>query len=375
MLMRLTFLLSHLFSLFLLIPSIIAGSESSFSSGEKDDTIKIGLLISSNSSAAALHGAEMAVSETNKSGGINGHPLLLKVRSMEGLWGTGSKQAVDLIFKEEVWAILGSHDGRNAHLAEQATAKTRVVFMSAWAGDPTLSQAFVPWYFSCVPNSNQQAEILLQEIYKKKKYYNLSIVSDSSYDSETGMKSLVNKITAEKRPKTLYLRNESLNNSLTKLTGNIKSNTTDCIIVFASHSSTVNLIRKLREENINIPVICSLTSIDERELTGTDLENSEGVMFISSGHWFTSKGLTFRKEFQKLYGYLPGPAAAYSYDGMSMLIEAIRKAEPDRENIQKQIISLQYNGVTGTISFDEKGNRKGPFHLMIVKNGVPVEIK
>lgn len=373
--MRFTLLLSHLFSLLFLPTTFIFGADLSYSIFNENDTIKIGLLISDNRSNAALNGAEMIISETNRSGGINGQPVLLKVRSMAGPWGTGSKQAVDLIFKEDVWAILGSHDGRNAHLAEQATAKTRVIFMSAWAGDPTLSQAFVPWYFSCVPNSNQQAELIKQEVYEKRKFKNITIVSDSSYDSETGMKSLVNKITAVKKPKTIYLRNENPDNSLTKLAENLKSNNSDCIIVFASYLSSKKLISSLKKEKINIPVVCSLTSIDERELTGNDLENSEGVMFISSGYLFNSKGATFRKDFQKSFGYLPGPAAAYAYDGMSILIEAIRKAAPDREKIQKQVMSAQHNGVTGTISFDERGNRKGPFHLMIIKNGVPVEIK
>ena len=46
---------------------------------------------------------------------------------------------------------MGSHDGRNAHLVEQVATKSQVVFLSAWASDPTLSQAFVPWFFSCVP--------------------------------------------------------------------------------------------------------------------------------------------------------------------------------------------------------------------------------
>ena len=86
---------------------------------------------------------------------------------MEGPWGTGSKEAVSLIFDDEVTAIMGSHDGRNAHLVEQVTTKTRIVFLSAWASDPTLSQAFVPWYFSCVPNDMQQADVLIKTIYKK----------------------------------------------------------------------------------------------------------------------------------------------------------------------------------------------------------------
>jgi len=65
-------------------------------------------------------------------------------------------------------ALFGSHDSRNAHLVEQAATKSQVVFVSAWSGDPTLSQAFVPWFFNCVPNDYQQVASLIEEIYYKR---------------------------------------------------------------------------------------------------------------------------------------------------------------------------------------------------------------
>jgi branched-chain amino acid transport system substrate-binding protein len=150
-----------------------------------DETVKIGLLIPDNKSLAARHGAEMAIRKANEKGGFNGCPFQLVTRSMEGPWGTGSKEAVNLIFEEEVWAIMGSHDGRNAHLVEQVAAKACIVFLSAWASDPTLSQAFVPWYFSCVPNDLQQATALIEEIYNKRKINKIAAVSDNGYDSKS----------------------------------------------------------------------------------------------------------------------------------------------------------------------------------------------
>jgi branched-chain amino acid transport system substrate-binding protein len=125
--------------------------------------IKIGLLIPDNGSIAAVQGAELAIREANENGGLNGRHFQLIIRSMEGPWGTGSKEAVNLIFEEKVWALLGSHDGRNAHTVEQAATRSIVVFVSAWTSDPTLSQAFVPWFFNCVPNDNQQAASLTKE--------------------------------------------------------------------------------------------------------------------------------------------------------------------------------------------------------------------
>jgi len=128
-----------LFSLLSFWESYAQKAESS-----SDNFIKIGLLVTDAESEAAQNAAALAISEANKEEGLKDYQLV--VRSMEGPWGTGSKQAVNLVFNEHVWAILGSHDGRNAHLVEQVIAKTHVVFLSAWASDPTLYQAFVPWF-------------------------------------------------------------------------------------------------------------------------------------------------------------------------------------------------------------------------------------
>src|SRR5512139_444498 len=65
--------------------------------------IKIGLLIQNKNSVAAKNGAELAIINAN-SGSDKGIKFELVVRSMEGPWGTGSKQAVDLVFDEEVVA-------------------------------------------------------------------------------------------------------------------------------------------------------------------------------------------------------------------------------------------------------------------------------
>jgi ABC-type branched-subunit amino acid transport system substrate-binding protein len=65
--------------------------------------------------------------------------------------------------------------------------------------------------------------------------------------------------------------------------------------------------------------------------------------------------------------------ASYSYDGMSVLIEAIRNAgSSDREKIQESLENISYKGVTGSIQFDDKGNRSGKFKMMRMKDGVPV---
>jgi branched-chain amino acid transport system substrate-binding protein len=367
--MRLKFLI---FTAFVLIHSVAITGRNSDPYYSKD-TIKIGLLISDKKSVAAVNGAELAIQEANANGGCKGIPFRLVVRSLEGPWGTGSKEAVSLIFEEEVWAILGSHDGRNAHLAEQATAKTRIVFLSAWAADPTLSQAFVPWYFSCVPNNNQQAEVLTDAIYTKHKFSKVAVISENNYDSGFALKSFVNKITVNRKTDTLLIRYNTTDTDFDYLAEKINSANPECIALFGTPPSTVKIIKLLKEKGISLPVFGTLSLLDENEIAGNKLSVYEGSTLISSDHWFTPEGMIFKEKYMNKFGKSPGPVAAYAYDGMNLIIESVKTASPDCEKVQEAMAKIKLKGVTGTIQFDERGNRKGPFQMMIIKNGVPAE--
>ncbi len=323
----------------------------------KDENIKIGLLIGDNKSLAAVYAAEMAIMKANRNGGFDGKSFRLVVRSMEGPWGTGSTEAVNLIFEDDVVAIIGSHDGRNAHIVEQVTAKAHIVFISAWASDPTLAQAFVPWYFNCVPNDLQQASALLEEIYFKRKFRRIAFVSDNSYDSKMALNSFIkkSKITGITEPLQFFYDNSSTD--LNGVLENIFKADIECIILCGNSLVSEKIIQQLRQQRINLKGFGTLSIMSETGFSDQQLKNYEGVVLISSGYWFNSQGLIFRKEFQQLYGYQPGPDAAYAYDAVNLLIETVRNAGTDRAQIHKFLSKINYNGVSGPIQFDERGNR------------------
>ena len=357
------------------LEAFIAPEVHAFQNQQGDKVIKIGLLIPDDKSVEALFGAEMAVGKEKKKGGINGLPIQLVTRSMAGSWGTGSTQAVDLIFKENVWAILGSHDGRNAHLVEQATTKTRVVFLSAWTSDPTLSQAFVPWYFSCVPNDNQQATALIKEIYKKTNSTKIAAIAANDYDSKLALNSFVNEAKIAGKTASIQLFYDCNNSDFNKLLNQINKAAVNGVILFGQPAASTKIIQQMRQKKMNQPVFGALSLLGENEFDAMDLANYEGVILVNSGNWLSSKGLDFKKEFQKKYNKIPGAVAAYAFDGMNLIIEAIRKTGLDREKLQKAMSNMHYEGVTGSIKFDDKGNRLGAVGLIEIKKGIPVKVE
>jgi len=365
--------ISHFCLTIILLGFIITDKAVSQNPENQASTIKIGLLIQDNSYLSAIHGAELAILEANVNGGPEGRKFGLAVRSMEGPWGTGSKQAVDLIFREKVWALLGLHDGRNAHLVEQAATKSQVVFLSAWSADPTLSQAFVPWFFNCVPNDNQQAESLCNEIYEIRQYGNIVVVHGSDYDSRKSLGSFMNVVKMSGKPEPLQFNLEDNIQKTGILAEKIKESDADCIVLFCTPSASLELIRQVKEINPKPQVFGPLSILNENELPALDMKLFDNTLSVPSGEWPEAEHRKFSQEFKKIYGYEPGVAASYSYDAMSVIIQAVRQAgRSDYEMIQKSLKNIHFNGVTGTIRFDDKGNRMGKFEIVKTRNGVPI---
>jgi branched-chain amino acid transport system substrate-binding protein len=370
-------LLKLLFPVYIIFAStgfIISDAQAVQIPSEPGKTINIGLLIQNSKSVSARHGAEMAIRKANEEGGLNGIPFKLVELSMEGPWGTGSKQAVNLIFEENVVAILGSSDGRNAHLVEQVSAKARVIFVSAWSGDPTLAQAFVPWYFNCVPGDLQQAEAFVKEICIKENLNKIAVVSDNDYDSKLALNSFLkkSKISGKPDPKQFFY-NDS-NQDFKVLTDQLINADFNGIILFGQPSGSLKIMNQIQQRKTNIPVFGSLSVMGESDSAKFEWNSFENAVLISSGQWFNPNGLNFSREFQKKWGNEPGPVAAYAYDGMNLIIKAVKNAGSSREQIQKYLKEISYNGVTGKIRFDDRGNRIGEVELIRIKNGIPVKV-
>lgn len=337
--------------------------------------LKIGLLIGNNESIAARNGAEMAIDKANEEEGPDGLRFQLLVRSMEGPWGTGSKEAVNLVFNEKVWAILGSHDGRNAHLVEQVITKTHIIFLSAWATDPTLYQAFVPWFFSCVPNDLQQANILIEEIVYKRKWSKITIVSDKSYDSKVALQSFLRETKKANKVEPMQLFYDSSNKNFKYLFEKISKNDTDCIVLFGKPTASKKFIQQLRQNGMNQPVFGTLSLLAEDRSDEEELTQLNNITLVTSGNWFDSEEVLFNKEYYKKYDKIPGAVAAYAFDGVNLIMEAIKHSGFDREKMQETMSNIHYKGVTGSIQFDEKGIRMDAAELIEIKNGILITLE
>jgi branched-chain amino acid transport system substrate-binding protein len=95
-------------------------------------------------------------------------------------------------------------------------------------------------------------------------------------------------------------------------------------------------------------------------------EAAEGVVFPML--WYPSsagrRSATFAVQFRERFGMDPDYTAAHTYDGMTLLVAAIRKAGLNRARIRDALRMLSpFHGVTGRIAWDPTGHNNRPAQL------------
>ncbi len=336
--------------------------------------IKIGVLIPDSSHLDFIHACEMAISGPNNQSSGPGLQYQLVVRSAEGPWGTGSKASVDLIYEDSVVALLCALDGRNAHLAEQVVAKTQVACIETRATDPTLTQAYVPWYLRCVPSDDQQAEAILMEI-EQLGGGKTAILCTGEYDTRMTAHSFTKILARSGSGEPLILNISKRDISARDLARQIREKEVRNLILSVNLPLVWDLIPILRKDLPDLNIFGTYAFAADVPYGEGKWQKYEGMYLLTGALPQTDKAKEFTASFIELYGYQPEIEAAYIHDGMMVILAAIQSTPGDREEIRNRLIHMNYRGgLTGQISFDELGNRKDAAQLVKIENGKALAI-
>lgn len=312
---------------------------------ESDLTISIGLLVNEMNEKQAIASANKVVKRFNDSGGVHGKKLKLQTRLVKGAWGAGSSQIVDLVFKDKVVGIVGALDGRNAHLAEQVIAKTQILYVSAWASDPTLSKAYVSWYFSVVPTDDQQAKVLTEDIYRNHQSGSrILVIHDGSYDANQSLKSFRSSISKNQNFTIHSLEILPLSEP-SEWYRKISAFEMDLVVAFGTNLPILKINENLQGTNGKAPVMYfNMAASASLEIEDLISQRPDNIRYISNDLATNSKK--------------PSSVEDFVQDGVSSLITAIKNTDANLTSMQKVMSEINFQGVTGQIEFDELGRLK-----------------
>jgi len=321
-----------------------------------------------------FRGAKLALDEANEEGGYKGRPFVLVHRQVDGPWGIASREMVRLVYEDEVWAVLGSVDGPNSHIAEQICTKAWVPVVTPTATDPSLTQVNDPWLFRCIPTDEDQAAALAEYIFRIKGYTKVGGVflddDDENY-GRIGMREFERTARRMGHPLTMKVGFRLGQKDFSDQVELVTKDGPEALVIWGTPEESGRFVRELREAGLKQDVFGSSALAVPTFLEAAG-RWAEGVTVVYPYDPSRPDSLTqqFNRRFTERYGEPPDFYAAYAYDGMRMIIYAIRKAGLNQGRIRDVLAGIRgFPGVTGPITLDGSGNRVTPLKLAVVRGG------
>jgi ABC-type branched-subunit amino acid transport system substrate-binding protein len=323
---------------------------------------------------AMLRGARLAIQQANEAGGYwkRQIPFELVVRNDNGLWGASGNEIIRLAYLDNVWAILGTIDGANSHIAIRTALKAELVVLNSGDTDPTLMETSIPWVFRCIGDDRQMNYIILDYLFRKMKYGRVAIMRASNRYGRFGVLKLRNGARRLGRPIVVEMAYRVGDTNFSLQLDRLEEAKPQAVVHWGDAEDGARVLNAMRDRGMRQPFITCDRSVSEEfvKIAGT---NAEGV--IAAYPWNPArqdpKLETFRTAFRQRFGAEPDTYAAHAYDGMNMLIWAIQQAGLNRAKIRDVLAyrSDPWPGVTGDIPLSATLDDDGEVFLALRQKG------
>lgn len=323
-----------------------------------------------------LQGAELAIEHANEKGGYaegNGGkiPYKLVVRNDNGLWGASGNEIIHLAYNENVRAILGTIDGANSHIAIRVALKIEIPMMNTGDTDPTFTETAIPWVFRCISDDRQMCYLLADYVFKTLKLTRVAALRANNRYGRIGIDEFRDAATRSGHPFLAELNYPVGDTDFTPQLRRIKALNPEVVITYGDALESALLLKQMRAMGMNQWFIGSdrIVSPEFIKIAGTNAGK------VAAGYPYNPESsdpayLEFKRLFKKRYGEAPETYAAHAYDGMSMVIAAIKKAGLNRAKIRDELANMKrFHGVTGQKEFDAVFNNITPACLAVLENG------
>ncbi len=321
-----------------------------------------------------LKGSQLAIEQANARGGYLRRkiPFELTVSNDNGLWGSSGNEIIKMAYKDNVWAILGTIDGANSHIAIRVALKAEIVMMNSGDTDPTFIETNIPWTMRCIGDDRQQGYLLMDYVLRKMNYKRIGIIRASNRYSRFGVREVRDSARRLKRPVIIEMAYRVGTEDFSLQLERMKAANLDAVFHWGDAQESALILNQMRKMGMNQPYLTSDRSVSD-EFVKTAGKNAEGV--IAGYPWNPDrkdpKLEEFRAAFRTRFQEDPGTYAAHAFDGMNMLIWAIQEAGLNRAVIRDVLAyrSHPWPGVTGNIPFSAVLDDLGEVFLAQFENG------
>lgn len=323
---------------------------------------------------AMLQGARLAIEEANSRGGYlrRGIPFELVVANDNGLWGSTGNEVINMVYRNEVWAMLGTIDSANSHIAIRVALKAETVMMNTGDTDPTFIETNIPWTMRNIGDDRQMGYLLVDYMIRKMKYQRIAIIRASNRYGRFGVREVRDSARRLGKPIVIEMAYKVGGTDFSLQIERVKEMNPDAVVHWGDAREAALILNQMRAAGMKQPYFCSDRAVSREfvELAGA---NAEGV--IAGYPWNPDapnpRFAEFRKRYAARFKEEPETYASHAYDGMNMLIWATQIAGLNRAKIRDILAtrSTPWPGVTGDIPFSAVLDDAGEVFLAQFSNG------
>ena len=353
---------------------------------EQAPPIRIGLLCPLSGELALdahvnLAGAELAVKEANRAGGIDvgGHrrKVELLVEDTENVAEIAVQKAQRLINQEDVAAMIGPFSSSTAIPVAAVAESAGMIMISPTASNPQVTAGKRYVFRSCFSDAFQ-GKALARFAREDLGALTAAVLYDVTNAYSKGLAEIFKQELDESGVAVLsfesYVRDvQDFTPQLTRI-----RDLSPAVLFLPNFSDSVRLQAQQAKQ-------LGITAT----LLGSDLWNSSELSGVAelegafnSEHWHPDAANAEAQAFREAFQAANGPAldfqsAALAYDAFGLLFRAIEdQGSFASDRVRAGLVNLEgYRGVTGTISFDTTGDPIKDAAILRIQNGEPVLYK
>jgi branched-chain amino acid transport system substrate-binding protein len=332
--------------------------------------------------ASAAEGAfqikaiKLALKEINAAGGVNGKKIDFRQVDNQST-NPGALAALQRAVEQEKSLVLVGFVKSTQILAASDAIKTFGIPTIVGGTNVTLTRQGNPWLFRVRPDDSIAALAMIKYIKEDLKLAKVGILHDTDAFG-TGGADLVEKYAKEfgisvvKREK--YTTKDK---DYTAQLLSLKSAGAEVMTLYAPNPEDVAVVmRQYRQLGSPYKYLGSPSS-QHRDALNLARDSAEGLLaiadFVPGATEANRKyGEAYKKEYNEEYDGL----SAWTYDGLYILVNAIKKVGEDRTKIRDAILAVQgYQGVLGSFNFTPNGDGLHEVSVVQIEKGSPKLLK
>lgn len=313
---------------------------------------------------------ELACKQWNEKGGVLGKQIELVVEDTAGDSAQAATVAQKIVSDETIFAQIGDFNTACCLAAQPIYDAANMLQIS-----PTCSAVnFAPgskWSFECLGTQDVQGEFMAQWAYDNgaRSVAILYLNSDWGISVDQGFAKAFDALGGKVLIEEPYNDGETdFTAALTKL----RETNPDILYIacYYNDGAAINIQRTNLGWDIPVYHPGTVYSTDFLSIGGNAVEG----VYTNVGFYPddpTPTAAAFIQEYNTLYGADPDYYGACAYDAFNVLMEAISRAgELDSEKVRAELASTaDYEGVSGSITFDANGDAKKSYIKLTVENG------